>query len=44
MCQITGQHTAFSRELFRGQDIVIANDVLTRRQRAKPGLFVNSKP
>jgi hypothetical protein len=44
MFQITKQHTAFSCDLFRGQDIFTANDVVARRQRIKPNLFVNSKP
>jgi hypothetical protein len=44
MLQITRQHTAFYCDLCRGQDIVAANDLVARRQRAKPNLFVNSKP
>ena len=42
--QITRQHTAFYCKLFRGQDIVTANDLVARRQRAEPNSFVNSNP
>ena len=39
MFQTTRQHTAFYCDLFRCQDIVAANDLVARRQRAKPNLL-----
>lgn len=44
MLQKTKQHTTFYCDVFLRQDVILPNDLVTRGQRAKPKLHVNSKP